>query len=394
MPLFAGQSLTETVWRDHEFMLSRSLDADGKPVLVRTPASDHPQPAILRQLTTEYELRSELDPDWAAQPLALISEHGKVLLVLDDNGSDLLEQHCSQPMELEHFLKLAIEITTVLGKMHGHGLIHKNIRPASILIDPKSGAVRLTGFGITSRLPRERQAPEPLEVIAGTFAYMAPEQTGRMNRSIDTRSDLYAFGVTCYRMLAGALPFSAADPMEWVHCHVARPPTPLSEWLPGLPDAVSTIVMKLLAKNAEDRYRSAAGVAADFTRCLTELRISGYISPFPPGLKDFSTSLIIPEKLYGREREIRTLFTAFDGVSREGTSDLVLISGYSGIGKSALTNELQKAIVEKGALFLCGKCDQYKRDIPYSVFAQSLRALVQLILGLSDTAVTHWRSII
>ena len=178
-------------------------------------------------------------------------------------------------MEVERFLRLAIGIVTALGKAHQRGIVHKDIKPANILVDCADGRTRLTGFGITSRLPRERQAPEPPEVIAGTLAFIAPEQTGRMNWSIDSRSDLYALGVTFYQMLTGSLPFSASNPMEWVHCHIARKPMAPAERLDSVPAVLSQIVMKLLAKTAEDRYQTAAGLASDLRRCLAEWERSG-----------------------------------------------------------------------------------------------------------------------
>ena len=209
--------------------------------------------------------------------------------------------------------------------------------------------MRLTGFGIASRLSRERQAPEPPETIAGTLAYMAPEQTGRMNRSIDSRSDLYALGVTLYQMLTGVLPFTAADPMEWVHCHIARQPVPPSERLKNLPGSVSAIIMKLLAKTAEERYQTAAGVESDLRRCLAEWEARGHIDEFPLGEHDTPDRLLIPEKLYGRAAEIDTLLASFDRVVASGRPELVLVSGYSGIGKSSVVNELHKVLVPPAA---------------------------------------------
>jgi len=230
---------------------------------------------------------------------------------------------------------------------------------------------RLTGFGIASRLPRERQAPEPPEVIAGTLAYMAPEQTGRMNRSIDSRSDLYALGVTFYQMLTGRLPFSAADPMEWLHCHIARKPVAPAERLESVPAVLSEIAMKLLAKTAEERYQTAASVEHDLRRCLAEWELKGRIEPFALGERDRPDRLLIPEKLYGREREVGTLLAAFDRVVATGAPELVLVSGYSGIGKSSVVNELHKALVPPRGLFASGKFDQLKRDIPYSTLGDA-----------------------
>jgi len=271
------------------------------------------------------------------------------------------------------------------------GLIHKDLKPANILVDAASGSVRLTGFGIASRLPRERQAPGPPEEIAGTLAYMAPEQTGRMNRSVDSRSDLYACGVVLYEMLTGALPFSAADPMEWIHCHIARQPVPPGERLNGIPASLSAIVMKLLAKSAEDRYQTAAGLEADLRRCQAQWEAHGRIEPFPLGTKDVSDRLLLPERLYGREREIDALLAAFDRVVADSATELVLVSGYSGIGKSSVVNELHKALVPPRGLFASGKFDQYKRDIPYATLAQAFQSLVRHILGQSEAELEQWR---
>ena len=221
---------------------------------------------------------------------------------------------------------------------------------------------------------------------------MAPEQTGRMNRSIDARSDLYSLGITFYEMLTGTLPFTAADPMEWVHCHIARQPVPPDERVAGIPGPLSAIVMKLLAKTAEDRYQTAAGVEADLRRCLAEWEAHRRIDPFPLGAHDVSDRLLIPEKLYGREREIDTLVAAFDRVVNHGATELVLVSGYSGIGKSSLVNELHKQLVPPRGLFAAGKFDQYKRNIPYATLAQAFQSLVHQILSKSDAEMKRWRS--
>ena len=253
-----------------------------------------------------------------------------------------------------------------------------------------AGHVWLTGFGIASRLPRERQAPAPPEIIAGTLAYMSPEQTGRMNRSIDTRSDLYSLGVTLYQMLTGVLPFAAADPLEWVHCHIARQPVAPADRR-AVPEPLSAIIMRLLAKNAEERYQTAAGLEADLRRCLAEWQTHGRIDPFPLGADDLSDRLLIPEKLYGREREVDALLAAFDRVVAQGTAELVLVSGYSGVGKSSVVNELHKVLVPPRGLFAAGKFDQYKRDVPYATLAQAFQMLVRQILVKSEAEVDHWR---
>jgi PAS domain S-box-containing protein len=371
------------------FRVGSHANADGS-VLTVLPAAEHPTPATLDRLAHEYGLKEELDGAWAVRPLELIREGGRTMLVLEDPGGEPLERLLGAPLETDHFLRLAIDITVALGKLHRRGLLHKDIKPANIMVNCAGGQVRLTGFGIASRVPRERQAPEPPETIAGTLAYMAPEQTGRMNRSIDSRSDLYALGVTFYRMLAGSLPFTAADPMEWVHCHIARKPTPPSERL-EIPVPVSEIIMKLLAKTAEERYQTAAGVESDLLHCLAEWERQGRIDPFALGKHDASDRLLIPERLYGRAREIETLLACFDRIVNDGAAELVLVSGYSGIGKSSVVNELHKVLVPPRGLFASGKFDQYKRDIPYSTLAQAFQSLIRPLLGKSDPELAGWR---
>ena len=217
---------SQVLWEDGERVFSRGwrLDDNGNrlAVLLVAPAAGHPSRSRLDRLTHEYELKDELDRAWAARPLALMRDAGRTVLVLDDLGGEPLDRLLGGPMEVGRFLRLAIAVTSALGKLHQRGLVHKDIKPANILLNEATGEVRLTGFGIASRFARERQSPHPPETIAGTLAYMAPEQTGRMNRSIDSRSDLYALGVTLYQMLTGVLPLTAADPMEWVHCRAAR----------------------------------------------------------------------------------------------------------------------------------------------------------------------------
>src|SRR4030088_1872796 len=240
----------------------------------------------VERLEHEYVLKAELYPNWAARPVALTRYNDRMTLVLEDPGGAPLDRLLGQPLEVSHFLRIAIPLASALRHVHEQGLIHKDIKPANILADAASGGVWLTGFGIASRLPREHPSPAPPEVIAGTLAYMAPEQTGRMNRSVDFRSDLYALGVTFYEMLTGQLPFTAADPMEWVHCHIARQPVDPNERVAGVSGALSAIVMKVIAKTAEDRYQTATGLEADLRRSLAEWESHGRIDPFLPGAYD------------------------------------------------------------------------------------------------------------
>jgi PAS domain S-box-containing protein len=389
-----GDSSLKVLWEDGERVFCRReshTDDYRAAVLAVLPAAEHPTPATVDRLAREYGLKDELDGAWAVRPLEFVRERDRIMLVLEDTRGEPLDRLLGEPMEVRSCLRIAMAVAAALTQVHRRGLVHKDIKPANILVNRLTGEVKLTGFGIATRLPRERHAPAPPESIAGTLAYMAPEQTGRMNRSIDARSDLYALGVTLYQMLTGSLPFTAADPMEWVHCHIARKPVPPSERLDTVPGAVSALILKLLAKSAEERYQTAAGLERDLGRCLAAWEAQHRIDAFPLGQEDTSDRLLIPEKLYGREHEIATLLSAFDRVVTSGRPELVLVSGYSGIGKSAVVNELHKALVPPRGLFASGKFDQYKRDIPYATLAQAFQSLIRPLLGKSDAELAGWR---
>src|SRR5271170_470355 len=370
----ASEYVLEPIRYGAEFALYRARQRGTEiPFLAVAPAAEQPLLQSLRRLEHEYSLAAELEPGWAAKPLALTRHEGRTILLLADPGGEpldrILDRDGQEALDVPRFLALAIGMATALGHVHQHGLIHKDFKPENVIVDD-AGHVWLTGFGIASRLPRERQSPAAPETVAGTLAYMSPEQTGRMNRSIDARSDLYSLGVTLYEMLTGVLPFAAADPLEWVHCHIARQPVAPAD-RGAVPDPLSAIIMRLLAKNAEERYQTAAGLEADLRRCLSEWLSHGRIEPFALGTDDFSDRLLIPEKLYGREREIDALLAAFDRVVAQGAPELVLVS--------------------PRGLFSAGKFDQYKRDIPYATLAQAFQMLVRQILVKNQAEVDHWR---
>lgn len=385
----------QKMWDDGERVLCRiqrhTQSGSIFSVLTARSTSDQPSPAGLRRLAHEMALKSELDSAWAATPVELLHERGQQVLVLEDHGGRLLAELLDAPLEPAASLQLAIGIAAALEEFHASGLVHKDIKPAHILVNCADGRARLTGFGLASRLPRERQLPEPPETIAGTLAYMAPEQTGRMNRSIDSRSDLYSLGVTFYQMLTGVLPFTATDAMEWVHCHIAKKPLPLCERLAGIPKMVSDIVMKLLAKTAEDRYQTAAGVMLDLQRCLAGLQQGRPVEMFALDEQSASEQLLICEKLYGREHEVQTLIDAFNRVVHSGHAEWVLVSGYAGIGKSSVVNELHKILVPPRGLFASGKFDQYQRDVPFATLAQAFQGLVRGLLGKTEAQLAGWR---
>ena len=366
--------------------------ADGlKSILLVSPTKEAVLRRSIERLDHEYSLRTHLDSRWAACPISLTDHDYRRALVLEHPGGQLLAQLLGRPLDVAQFLNVAIPLTVALRGAHEAGLVHKDIKPENVLLDWARGRAWLIGFGFASRLPSERQLPEPVEIIAGTLAYMAPEQTGRMNRPVDSRSDLYALGVTFYEILVGELPFVAMDPLEWVHCHVARQPISPKRRIPTIPDQIASIVMKLLSKPAEERYQTAAGLESDLRRCLLDWEQLGHIDQFSLGEHDQSDKLLIPEKLYGRAREIDCLLSTFDRVVRNGNPELILISGYSGIGKSSIVNELHRVLVPTHSLFASGKFDQYQRDIPYVTLARAFQNLVRPLLGTSQEELRIWR---
>jgi len=390
-----SEYLLEPLREDADFTLYRGREFGNQmPVLALAVAAEHPTPPSLRRLEHEWSLATELDTAWAAQPLALTRHEGRTILILKDPGGEpldrVIERHLGHPLDLTRFLRIAIGLTAAIGQAHRQGFIHRDIKPANALVDDV-GHVWLTGFGIASRLPRERLPPVPPEIIAGTLAYMSPEQTGRMNRSVDSRSDLYSLGVTLYELLTGSLPFTASDPMEWVHCHIARSPLAPDQRFTDIPATVSDIVMKLLAKTAEERYQTAAGLEQDLRNCATQWERQQRIEPFTLGRHESPARLLIPEKLYGRAREIAALQNAFDSIIKRPTTALILVSGYTGIGKSSVVNELYKALVPPRGLFASGKFDQYRRDIPYATLAQAFQRLIRPIFGKSEAEFGRWR---
>jgi serine/threonine protein kinase len=384
-----SRHVLETLWEDGDFVLSRST-LTGEQVLVLAPASERPAPGIIARLEHSYALREELEPFSVARPLKLVRHRGLPALLLEDPGGILLARLLGRPWELRQFLRVAIGVAVALGRLHARGLIHRDVSPANILVNPSTGQAWLIGTCFVSRLP-PGQIPAPPEEITGTLAYMAPEQTGRMNRSIDARSDLYSFGITLYEMLTGTLPFTATDPMEWVHCHIARPPMPPHERVKGVSEQISAIIMRLLSKTVEKRYQTAAGVEADFQSCLAAWDTLGRIEKFPLCAHDISNRILIPEKLYGRDAERKVLLDAFDRVVTTGRAELMLVSGYSGIGKSSIVNELHKVIVPPRGILISGKVDQHKRDIPYSALALAFQSLVRQILSKNEREVEYWQ---
>ena len=385
-------TITEPLSRSGRAVLHRAIrDADRCPVILKVLDPRRSLPKDLERLKREYEIGRLLDTPAVVKPLALETYQGMSALVLPDCGGEALERSVGAPMATPRFLSLAIRIAGAVASIHQRGVIHKDLKPDNIIVCPESDEVKIADFGLASHLPRERRRLQPARLIEGSLPYLAPEQTGRTNRAIDSRSDLYSLGVTFHRMLTGRLPFEAKDPVEWVHCHVARAPPKASEIVPEVPETVARIVLKLLSKMPEDRYQSARGLRLDLERCLVEWSTSGRIEPFSPGERDVTDRLEIPQRLYGREAQVAVLVEAFQRVAAMGTAEIVLVLGYSGIGKSTLVHELHGPVTRARGFFISGKFDQYKRDIPYATFVQAFRELVLEILASSEEQIATFR---
>lgn len=364
----------------------------GAPTLILLPVATDPVLGGADRLVREFGLRDRLDPSWALMPRALISGSGSLVLEVDDPGGVCLAQLLGSPLETGRFLALAAGIAEALGKVHRAGLIHKDIKPANIMVDCPDGLVRLTGFAMASNSPLGRQPPAPPDTIVGTVAFMAPEQTGRTNRSVDARSDLYALGVTLYLMATGSMPFESSDPLELIHAHIARQPDVPHDRETSVQPAISAIIMKLLEKVPEDRYQTAAGLLHDLRQCLEAWTAKRTLPPLAAGARDVPDRLAIPERLYGRERESAAIRDCLSRVTRGGAAELVLISGYAGVGKSALVEDLQRGLSQSGALFASGKFDQHQRDVPYATLVQALEGLVRYVMARSEAELRQWRA--
>jgi predicted ATPase/signal transduction histidine kinase/tRNA A-37 threonylcarbamoyl transferase component Bud32 len=350
---------------------------DRASVALKLVRSEYPSSRQIAKLRHEYAITKDLELAGIVRAYGLERVGNNLALVTENlEARPLNEVLRTEALPLRTALQIADSITDAIESIHRRDIIHKDIKPHNILVHMETCCVKLIDFGIATRLSQEMQRASSPELLEGTLAYMSPEQTGRMNRTLDHRTDLYSLGVTLYEMLTGALPFQATDPLELVHSHIARQPTPPQKLSASIPEAVSSIVMKLLAKAAEDRYQSASGLKADLRECLVQLAATGHITPFPLGRHDHGHGLLIPQKLYGREVETAALLAAWDHASG-GAAELVLVAGYAGIGKSALVHELYKVIAGRRAYFITGKFDQLNRSVPYASLAQAFRELIR-----------------
>ena len=392
----AGYNLLEVLYEGATTCIYRAKaasksDLGSTSVIIKMLKDEYPTIDQLARLRHEYQILQDLEIEEVVKPLALENHRNGLALILSDfDGQSLAKAIATQPFELNNFLQISIHLSAVLAQLHQRNIIHKDIKSHNILVNVETNEIRLIDFGISTRLSQGNTTISSVDGLEGTLSYMSPEQTGRMNRSIDYRTDFYSLGVTFYEMLTGQLPFLATDPLELIHCHIAKKMIPPHLVNSDLPEAVSDIVMKLLAKTAEERYQSALGLKADLEMCLEMLQISGVISRFKMGEFDLFSQFSIPEKLYGRDREVSLLMDAFDRVST-GKTEFMLVKGYSGIGKSSLVNEVRKPIVGTRGYFIAGKFDQFQRNVPYSAIISAFQSLIKQLLTESETQLIQWR---
>ncbi|MDJ0839640.1 MAG: trifunctional serine/threonine-protein kinase/ATP-binding protein/sensor histidine kinase [Acidobacteriota bacterium] len=353
---------------------------------------DRKEDHTLEQYRREHALGTAFHDDHVIDYHALeYYEVGPVLVVEDFGAVALTHLIPESGFAVKPFLELAIQLAGGLEAIHRRHIVHKDIKPANIVINPETRQAKIIDFGISSQLSREMQTGGNPAVLEGSLAYISPEQTGRMNRAMDYRTDLYSLGITLFELLTGSRPFDATDPLELIHCHIARRPPSPADLNPSVPTVLCEIVLRLLAKNAEARYQSARGLQADLERCLLAWEETGEIAPFPPALRDVSDKFQIPQKLYGREREIEMLLRCFDRVS-EGGVELLLVIGHAGVGKSSLVNEIRKPVTSRRGYFIAGKFDQLGRNQAYSAISTAFRALIAQVLGESEASIQAWRT--
>ncbi|MBC7106501.1 MAG: AAA family ATPase, partial [Firmicutes bacterium] len=364
--------------------------SDGLPVVLKVLDKRDPTPEESARFRREYEIMRHLSGEGAVSVYSLVKDRGYLVMELEDFGGLSLDRLWSPAaVAWDAFLVLAAGVAGALHAIHARGVVHKDINPSHIVWHPEKGRVAIVDFGMAEILGPGERTYSP-GVVEGTLAYVSPEQTGRTGQPVDHRSDLYSLGVTLYELVTGRLPYAAGDAVELVHAHVARRAVPACEVNPEVPEMISRIIEKLMAKTAEERYQSAAGLKADLELCLAEYRTTGRIGVFVAGRHDVGGWFRIPDRLYGREGETEVLLAAVDRVAR-GTTEVILVSGDPGIGKTSLVQEMRPAVAQRGGFFVAGKFEQFGRGIPYAPLVQALQELLRLILTRDEREVARWK---
>ena len=393
----------ELIHESANSMVYRGLKGtDGQTLILKILKDAYPSPDKIAEFKNEYDIVRSLDLRGVVKAYDLEKNQQRWLMVLEDfGGLSLLQLDLAGKLTISNFLALAVRITRIVGQIHEQKIIHKDLNPSNILVypfDPEIDdlyeqphwPVKITDFGLSAIFSRESPTFHKPNVLEGTLAYISPEQTGRMNRELDYRTDLYSLGVTFYQLLTGKLPFQSDDALELVHCHIAKPPPPPDQVRPDLPPALSEIILKLLAKNAEDRYQSAVGLAADLETCLSQWRSAGRVDSFPLAEQDVLDQLQIPQKLYGRQQETDTILNILDTI-RPGSNQLVLVTGPDGIGKSAWAENLYGEVIRRQGRYVSGAFSPDGDNIPYEAFVLAINSLAEQLLIENETQVAIWK---
>lgn len=392
MEIFQDYTLVDLIDETRGALVYKGFETENQnPVIVKILKTATPSAAAVAKVKNEYQIIRTIRHKGLVPVLGMVEDNGRLAVVSGDiNGQSIESCIEKQPFALKDFLKAGIEISDTLSEIHHNEIFHGEISPAHLYIDQKTGDVRITDFGVNSLLTRKYDELYNEDVIRESLCYISPEQTGRMNRWVDYRTDMYSLGVLFYQMLTGQVPFFSNDPMEVIYSHLAVSPAPPSKLNPKIPKMVSDIVLKLLSKNAEDRYQNASGLCQDLKKCLAALDRHNKISKFSLGKNDIPRRFLIPQKLYGRSEQIKTLLNAFEQAC-SGETRVFMVAGAPGIGKSALVNEIHKPIVAKRGFFVTGKYEQYRKDVPYSSIIQAFQSLVRQILSQSDYEIILWK---
>ncbi|MDJ0840473.1 MAG: AAA family ATPase [Acidobacteriota bacterium] len=392
MQTFPDYKIIQTLHRGIRSVVYRAVrKSDKLPVVLKTHTENYPNALLLNRFLREQDIGKRLTGDHLIHYITAHNHGHGVVLVVEDPGSSVLSQLIPKGgMELEQFLIIAVQLARGLASIHDQGFMHKDLKPANIVVNEETLHSKIIDFGLASELPEENLSPIDTNRIEGSLAYMSPEQTGRMNISLDYHTDFYSLGVTFYEMLCGKLPYEEDDKMALVHCHIAVPPPSLKERRKELPDQLCILVERLMAKNPTDRYHSAHGLELDLVACRDQYLEKGKISRFALGKNDFSDRFRISPRLYGRKKELEILLKAFKRAS-EGQGELVLVAGYSGIGKSSLVREIHKPIVESRGLFTSGKFEQFHDNRPYEALIVAFEELLNNLMSESEDVLAGWR---
>jgi diguanylate cyclase (GGDEF)-like protein len=387
-----GYTISEVVHQGTLTLICRAhRQEDARPVVLKILRNEFPGQGEIARLRLEYDTTRLFDDEHVVKAIGYEEQGKSTALVLEDFGGNSLDRVAAdERLDPMSCLQIALKVLLGLEVLHGRGMVHKDINPSNIVWNRQTNQVKLIDLGFASVPPVARAVRFDTDVVEGTLTYISPEQTGRINRQLDYRSDLYSLGATLYEMVTGQPPFTTDDPLELVHAHIAKMPVPPQELNPDIPAAFSAVIMKLLAKVAEERYQSTYGLREDLEACLQQVQSGNIQALFVAGKHDVSSTFTVSQTLYGREKETGVLLDVFERVSRGG-GELVMIGGYSGVGKTTLVNELQKPLVEKHGYFAMGKFDPLNRSIPYHAFIQAFKELVRQLLAESESQIQRWR---